>query len=234
MHNKFSRRNEQALERLSARIARSKKPLDPAAVSRQIGRVFQQNQRAAARFAIALSPTPVRRAFASASITTPRSTIGPPSRRAPISCVRTSGIGATDSFGRPTSNSLRPRRLSHSQRSAEPASDLASARGPGPGPHPRLLPRLRALEEPGDLAGARGPRQPAADHPRRTGAHPAPRRRLPTAAHGEIRLRCVAQPDAAQAALLTASAWSSRAHAPPKTSLRSSHSAPEPLPLAEK
>jgi transposase len=56
MHDKFSRRIEEALERLAARIARSKKKLDPAAVNRQIGRILQQNQRAAARFAIALEP----------------------------------------------------------------------------------------------------------------------------------------------------------------------------------
>src|SRR5208337_5063814 len=56
MHDKFSRRIEQALERLSARLARSKKPLDAAAVNRQIGRILQQNQRAAARFTIVLEP----------------------------------------------------------------------------------------------------------------------------------------------------------------------------------
>jgi transposase len=56
MHDKFSRRIEAALERLGARLARSKKRLDPAALNRQIGRVLQQNQRAAARFAIALEP----------------------------------------------------------------------------------------------------------------------------------------------------------------------------------
>ena len=38
MHDKFSQRIEAALERLAGRIARSKKPLDPAAVNRQIGR----------------------------------------------------------------------------------------------------------------------------------------------------------------------------------------------------
>jgi transposase len=54
MHDKFSRRIQEALDRLSARIARSKKRLDPATVNRQIGRILQQNQRAAARFAIAL------------------------------------------------------------------------------------------------------------------------------------------------------------------------------------
>src|ERR1700758_969057 len=54
MHDKFSRRIEEALDRLAARIARSKKRLDPATVNRQIGRILQQNQRAAARFAIVL------------------------------------------------------------------------------------------------------------------------------------------------------------------------------------
>jgi transposase len=54
MHDKFSRRIEEALDRLTARIARSKKRLDPATVNRQIGRILQQNQRAAARFIIAL------------------------------------------------------------------------------------------------------------------------------------------------------------------------------------
>ena len=33
MHDKFSRRIEQALERLSGRLARSKKPLDAARVN---------------------------------------------------------------------------------------------------------------------------------------------------------------------------------------------------------
>jgi transposase len=56
MHDRFSRRIEAALERLAARIARSKKRLDPAPLNRQIGRILQQNQRAAARFTIALEP----------------------------------------------------------------------------------------------------------------------------------------------------------------------------------
>src|SRR5438552_11718159 len=52
MHDKFSRRIEAALERLAARLAHSKRRLDPAPVNRQIGRILQQNQRAAARFAV--------------------------------------------------------------------------------------------------------------------------------------------------------------------------------------
>jgi transposase len=54
MHERFSRRIEDALERLAGRIARAKKPLDAAAVNRQIGRLMQRNQRAAARFVVTL------------------------------------------------------------------------------------------------------------------------------------------------------------------------------------
>jgi transposase len=56
MHDKFSKRIEEALERLAARIARSNKRLDQSTVNRQIGRLLQQNQRAAARFVIVLEP----------------------------------------------------------------------------------------------------------------------------------------------------------------------------------
>jgi transposase len=56
MHDRFSQRIEAALERLAARIACSKKRLDPAPLNRQIGRLLQRNQRAAARFTIALEP----------------------------------------------------------------------------------------------------------------------------------------------------------------------------------
>jgi len=54
MHGKFSERIATALDRLAARIARSKKRLDPAPLNRQIGRLLQRNQRSAARFTIAL------------------------------------------------------------------------------------------------------------------------------------------------------------------------------------
>jgi transposase len=56
MHDRFSERIATALDRLAARIARSKKRLDPAPLNRQIGRLLQRNQRAAARFAIVLEP----------------------------------------------------------------------------------------------------------------------------------------------------------------------------------
>jgi len=56
MHDEFSGRIDAALECLAARIASAKKRLDPAQINRQIGRILAHNQRAAARFAITLEP----------------------------------------------------------------------------------------------------------------------------------------------------------------------------------
>jgi transposase len=55
IHDKFSQRIDEALKRLARRIERSKKQLDPAKTNRQIGRILQQNQRAAARFTVELA-----------------------------------------------------------------------------------------------------------------------------------------------------------------------------------
>jgi transposase len=54
MHERFSARIEQALAKLKARIAKSHKRLNRDAINRQIGRLLQRNPRAAARFAIEL------------------------------------------------------------------------------------------------------------------------------------------------------------------------------------
>jgi len=54
MHARFSARIEQALAKLQRRIAQAKKLLNRDAINRQIGRLLQRNQRAAARFAIEL------------------------------------------------------------------------------------------------------------------------------------------------------------------------------------
>jgi len=54
MHEKFSARIVAALERLSARIYHSTRRIDPTQVNRQIGRILQKNQRAAARFTVSL------------------------------------------------------------------------------------------------------------------------------------------------------------------------------------
>ena len=54
MHAKFSQRIETALAILSERIARSKRRVDQNQVNRQIGRLLQRNQRSAGRFNIRL------------------------------------------------------------------------------------------------------------------------------------------------------------------------------------
>lgn len=54
MHEKFSHRIEAALTRLAGRIEHSTKRIDATQVNRQIGRILQQNQRAAARFDVRL------------------------------------------------------------------------------------------------------------------------------------------------------------------------------------
>jgi transposase len=54
MHARFSARIAQGLEKLQVRIAKSQKRLNRDAINRQIGRLLQRNQRAAARFAIEL------------------------------------------------------------------------------------------------------------------------------------------------------------------------------------
>ena len=54
MHARFSARIEEGVAKLQARIAKSQKRLNRDAINRQIGRLLQRNQRAAARFAIEL------------------------------------------------------------------------------------------------------------------------------------------------------------------------------------
>ena len=116
MHDKFSRRIKAALERLAARIAGSKKRLDPAKVNRQIGRILQQNQRAAARFAIALKPDDCPAGFRLDVPITPPSTTGPRSPKAPMCCAPISTTGAISSSGKPISNSPRPKPPSASRK----------------------------------------------------------------------------------------------------------------------
>jgi transposase len=52
MHEKFARRIEVGLARLAERIERARRPLDRDTIQRQIGRLLQVNQRAAARYQI--------------------------------------------------------------------------------------------------------------------------------------------------------------------------------------
>ena len=94
MHDKFSRRIEQALERLWLRLA-PRQETARRGESESTDRIHPpRNERAAARFTIVLEPDGCPAGFAPAS---PRSMIGPRSR---TSCARTSAIRATNSSGR--------------------------------------------------------------------------------------------------------------------------------------
>ena len=55
MHERFSRRIEEALERLQRRIEHSQRLLDRGVIERQIGRLLQRNSRAAGAFSISIT-----------------------------------------------------------------------------------------------------------------------------------------------------------------------------------
>jgi len=110
MHDKFSQRIDAALQRLAKRIARARSPST---------RRGSTGRSAASCSATSVPPrvsplrwsrTAARQGSGSWRPATPRSTIGPRSRKVPICCARTSPTGATSSSGRPTSNSPRPKR----------------------------------------------------------------------------------------------------------------------------
>ena len=58
MHARFSQRIEEGLTRLTRRIERARRPLDPGRLERQIGRLLARNARAAGRYAIAVVVDP--------------------------------------------------------------------------------------------------------------------------------------------------------------------------------
>jgi transposase len=62
MHERFARRIEERLTRLERRLAHARRPLDVRRLERQIGRLLEQNQRAAGRYVIEFVPDPALRA----------------------------------------------------------------------------------------------------------------------------------------------------------------------------
>jgi transposase len=56
MHERFARRIEDRLTRLGRRVQHARRPLDVRKLERQIGRLLEQNQRAAARYVIEFVP----------------------------------------------------------------------------------------------------------------------------------------------------------------------------------
>ena len=203
MHDKFSGRIEAALKRLSARIARSKKRLDPAKVNRQIGRILQQNQRSAARFDIRLEedrcPAGFRLHVAcnaefddwadlSEGAYLLRSNITDWSDeqlwKAYIQLTQ------AEAAFRIQKDQLKVRPIWHQRADRVQAHILVCF---------LAFVLWKSLEMWQSRSGLGNSPRTILEELGRIQSHDVV---LPTAAHGEIRLRCITQPDAAQAALL--------------------------------
>ncbi len=203
MHDRFSRRIEQALERLSARVVRSTKPLDPATVNRQIGRILERNQRAAARFAITLEPDACPAGF-----------------RLNVACDAAFDNWAAISQGayllRSNVNDWSDRQLwkayiqlTQAEAAFRIQKDQLNVRPIWHQREERVQAHIlvcfvafalwKSLEMWQERAGLGNSPRTILEELARIQSRDVV---LPTATHGEIRLRCVAQPDAAQAALL--------------------------------
>jgi transposase len=60
MHERFTRRIEDGLQRLGQRLGRARRPLDVRRLERQLGRLLERNQRAAGRYVIEFVSDPTR------------------------------------------------------------------------------------------------------------------------------------------------------------------------------
>jgi transposase len=203
MHDKFSGRIDAALKRLTGRIARAKKPVEAARVNRQIGRLLQRNQRAAARFVIALEPDSCPAGF-----------------RLVVSCNASFDDWAALSEG---AYLLRSNiadwsdqqlwkayiQLTQAEAAFRIHKDQLNVRPIWHQREDRVQAHIlvcflafvmwKCLEMWQQRAGLGNAPRTILEELARIQSHDVV---LPTATHGEIRLRCVTQPDAAQAALL--------------------------------
>jgi len=203
MHDKFSQRIETALKRLSARIARSNKRLDPATVNRQIGRILQQNQRAAARFAVELLPDPgpaglsLRFAYNAAFDDWAAISEGAYLLRSNITDWSDQQLWKAyiqltqaEAAFRIQKDQLNVRPIWHQREDRVQAHILVCF---------LAFVLWKSLEMWQSRAGLGNSPRTILEELARIQSHDVV---LPTATHGQIRLRCVTQPDAAQAALL--------------------------------
>jgi transposase len=203
MHDKFSRRIEAALERLATRIVRSKKRLDPAPLNRQIGRILQQNQRAAARFAIALEPDSCPAGLRLCVVCNPafddwaalsegayllRSNITDWSDRQLWKAYIQ--LTQAEAAFRIQKDQLNLRPIWHQREDRVQAHILVCF---------LAFVLWKSLEMWQQRAGLGNSPRTILEELARIQSHDVV---LPTATHGHIRLRCVTQPDSAQAALL--------------------------------
>lgn len=203
MHDKFSRRIEAALAKLAARIEGSTKRLSAAQINRQIGRILQRNQRSAARFAITLQAADCPAGFRlhveiddafddwaalSEGAYVLRTNIEDWSDeqlwRAYIQLTQ------AEAAFRIHKDQLRVRPIWHQRADRLQAHILVCF---------LAFVLWKCLEMWQQRAGLGNSPRTVLDELVRIQSHDIV---LPTTAHGEIRLRCVTQPDAPQAALL--------------------------------
>ncbi len=203
MHDRFSGRIEQALARLAARITRSKKRLDPATVNRQIGRILQRNQRAAARFTIMLEPDSSTAGF----------------------CLRVACNASFDDWAAISEGAYLLRsnitdwsdqqlwkayiQLTQAEAAFRIQKDQLNVRPIWHQRQDRVQAHIlvcflafvlwKSLEMWQQRAGLGNSPRTIIEELARIQSHDVV---LPTATHGQMRLRCVTQPDLAQAALL--------------------------------
>ena len=95
MHEPFARRIEDRLTRLGRRVQHARRPLDVRKLERQVGRLLEQNQRAAARYVIEFLPAATR----PASVRAPSQsgTTGRGGAKAATYCARTCRTGVPTS-----------------------------------------------------------------------------------------------------------------------------------------
>ena len=203
MHDKFSLRIEAALERLAARLARSKKRVDPAIVNRQIGRILQQNQRAAARFAIALEADACPAGF--------RFTVAYNAAFDDWAALSEGAYLLRSNIDDWTDQQLWKAyiQLTQAEAAFRIQKDQLNVRPIWHQHENRVQAHIlvcflafvlwKSLEMWQSRAGLGNSPRTILEELARIQSHDVV---LPTATHGQIRLRCVTQPDAAQAALL--------------------------------
>jgi transposase len=203
MHERFSARIEQAVAKLQARIARSQKRLSRDAINRQIGRLLERNQRAAARFAIELKDADIPAGFRlEVSIQEGFDQWAALSEGAYVLRSNVSDwsdeklwkayiqLTQAEAAFRIQKDQLGIRPIWHQREDRVQAHILVCF---------LAFVLWKTLELWQERAGLGNSPRTLLEELARIQAHDVI---LPTHTHGEIRLRCVTQPDAAQAALL--------------------------------
>src|SRR6059036_20177 len=181
MHERFARRIEERLVRLGQRVQRARRPLDVRRLERQVGRLLERNQRAAGRYVIEFVPDPTLRAGVrlewraqpdwddwarwSEGCYVLRTNVNDWSPEEPLAHVHP----ADRCRGR----------VSDPEERARHSAGVAPARRSRAGPHPRLLSRLRAVEDARTVATARGAGPEPAHDLRRAAPHSEHRHRAP-------------------------------------------------------